>query len=831
MELDPPSRGKLQSAPPEFLNYSRDPEEERERERQFLITAAAALEQESAITPSNETCGECSWQGSLRSEGASSSVQNSSDQCANARRGECKATDCSFAHGFSELRSTDSFYKTQLCLFWLSGRVGSSCRHAHGEEELVQRSHSRLSPFGDALDIGLISSISTAPEGAMTESDISRSHSRASRASVAASCDSQRADEHTTLITKPSQLSTHTSRKNEKGLLTVVPRVNISSPVGRPRRNRNVNALGWSRAEHQQSQEQQKQEAYQQRSPPNEVFGGPVSFHPEDAHRKDSFSRDTTQRHPASVSHGPLVSFLSFGGPLEGLMVLLDPLGASASPACFTPACNCLVTLPQAKSRPWHPTCMIKEQQWSRLQQGSTEPILQCPTVFRFPMYWPLAATALTDAGSSGADAFGSPCFSQVAVSGQWLPRPPYPPSSKPYGLAWNSQPSPACFIPLGSAAIQADAQGGFMRKGGQQQQTKVVVSEGPVVAVGIQQPQDQQKQSEEGEQHRLLMIEIHVWHFSMSRRNHYELLKCIGEGAYGRAYLATDTNGNTVVAKVIDVGRVPQKERMACIDEVKLLAALDHPFIVRYLDSYVEGQSLHIVMSFCDGGDLAGLLRAREDQNAPLPEKQIIRWLAQLLMAVKYTHQNKIIHRDIKSQNIFIEKNNRLRLADFGISKALESTQAQAKTFIGTPYYLSPELCKGSPYGPSSDVWAVGCVAFEMATFRTPFHQAKNLADLCYRICNAEIRFPSRVPPTFFGFVLPLCHVFLVLCYIWCPTARASAAKILEMPMMQGASQLKGLCFASGRTQQLMLGEEEPTKCYDFFSKLSSRHKNGQDY
>ncbi|XP_026190198.1 serine/threonine-protein kinase Nek5 [Cyclospora cayetanensis] len=266
-----------------------------------------------------------------------------------------------------------------------------------------------------------------------------------------------------------------------------------------------------------------------------------------------------------------------------------------------------------------------------------------------------------------------------------------------------------------------------------------------------------------------------------MSRRNHYELLKCIGEGAYGRAYLATDTNGNTVVAKVIDVGRVPQKERMACIDEVKLLAALDHPFIVRYLDSYVEGQSLHIVMSFCDGGDLAGLLRAREDQNAPLPEKQIIRWLAQLLMAVKYTHQNKIIHRDIKSQNIFIEKNNRLRLADFGISKALESTQAQAKTFIGTPYYLSPELCKGSPYGPSSDVWAVGCVAFEMATFRTPFHQAKNLADLCYRICNAEI--PPI--PSFYSSEL---NRIIGQMLIRCPTARASAAKILEMPMMQAA-------------------------------------------
>ncbi|KAL8270930.1 hypothetical protein Esti_005142 [Eimeria stiedai] len=225
-----------------------------------------------------------------------------------------------------------------------------------------------------------------------------------------------------------------------------------------------------------------------------------------------------------------------------------------------------------------------------------------------------------------------------------------------------------------------------------------------------------------------------------MSKRGSYKLLECIGEGAYGRAYLALDENGNKVVAKVVDVAKVPQSERLACITEVKLLATLDHPFIVRYLDSYIEGQNLHIVMNFCDGGDLAGVIRKYKEKNERISEKQISRWLAQLLMAVKYTHSNRIIHRDIKSQNIFIEKDQRLRLADFGISKALESTQALAKTFIGTPHYLSPELCEGSPYGPPSDMWAVGCVAFEMVTFRTPFHAAKNLADLCFRICNAKV-------------------------------------------------------------------------------------------
>lgn len=268
---------------------------------------------------------------------------------------------------------------------------------------------------------------------------------------------------------------------------------------------------------------------------------------------------------------------------------------------------------------------------------------------------------------------------------------------------------------------------------------------------------------------------------FRMSRRGSYQLIKCIGEGAYGRAYLATDSQGNKVVAKVIDVGKVPHKERLACIQEVKLLATLDHPFIVRYIDSYLDGQNLHIVMNFCDGGDLADLIRSHEDRSEHLPEKQIIKWLTQLLMAVKYTHANRIIHRDIKSQNIFIEKNDRLRLADFGISKALESTMAQAKTFIGTPYYLSPELCEGSPYGPPSDVWAVGCVAYEMASFRTPFHAARNLPDLCYRICNAEV---APIPDCYSSELSEIVYRMLDRC----PKTRATAQEILETPMMQAA-------------------------------------------
>lgn len=266
-----------------------------------------------------------------------------------------------------------------------------------------------------------------------------------------------------------------------------------------------------------------------------------------------------------------------------------------------------------------------------------------------------------------------------------------------------------------------------------------------------------------------------------MSKAAQYKLLKCIGEGAYGRAYLATDPEGNKVVAKVIDVAKVPHEDRLTCIQECKLLAKLDHPFIVRYVASYIDDEKLHIVMNFCDGGDLSGLIREHEERKEHFKEKQIIKWLTQLLMAVKYTHSNHVIHRDIKSQNIFIERNSRLRLADFGISKALESTHANAKTFIGTPYYLSPELCQGSPYGPPSDMWAVGCVAYELTTFKTPFHSAKNLADLCFKICNAHIEpIPKIYSTELKDIIFSMLHR--------CPKKRATAAEILEKEPMQEA-------------------------------------------
>jgi NIMA (never in mitosis gene a)-related kinase len=99
------------------------------------------------------------------------------------------------------------------------------------------------------------------------------------------------------------------------------------------------------------------------------------------------------------------------------------------------------------------------------------------------------------------------------------------------------------------------------------------------------------------------------------------------------------------------------------------------------------------------------------------LSENQLILWFTQLLMALNYIHQNRIIHRDIKTSNIFITQAGNIKLGDFGISKVLINTNQKAFTLVGTPFYLSPEMCESKPYSFQSDMWSVGCVLFEMAS------------------------------------------------------------------------------------------------------------------
>ncbi|XP_009980405.1 PREDICTED: serine/threonine-protein kinase Nek1 [Tauraco erythrolophus] len=218
-----------------------------------------------------------------------------------------------------------------------------------------------------------------------------------------------------------------------------------------------------------------------------------------------------------------------------------------------------------------------------------------------------------------------------------------------------------------------------------------------------------------------------------------YIKVQKIGEGSFGKAILVkAKENGQQYVIKEINISMMSNKEREESRREVAVLANMKHPNIVLYRESFEENGCLYIVMDYCEGGDLFKKINAQK--GILFSEDQILDWFVQICLAVKHIHDRKILHRDIKSQNIFLTKDGTIQLGDFGIARVLNSTAELARTCTGTPYYLSPEICQNRPYNNKSDIWALGCVLYEMCTLKHAF-EAGNMKNLVLKIISG--RFP----------------------------------------------------------------------------------------
>ncbi|XP_058436350.1 serine/threonine-protein kinase Nek1 isoform X6 [Marmota monax] len=216
-----------------------------------------------------------------------------------------------------------------------------------------------------------------------------------------------------------------------------------------------------------------------------------------------------------------------------------------------------------------------------------------------------------------------------------------------------------------------------------------------------------------------------------------YARVQKIGEGSFGKAILVESTeDGRQYVIKEISISGMSSKEREESRREVAVLANMKHPNIVQYRESFEENGSLYIVMDYCEGGDLFKRINAQK--GILFQEDQILDWFVQICLALKHVHDRKILHRDIKSQNIFLTKDGTVQLGDFGIARVLNSTVELARTCIGTPYYLSPEICENKPYNNKSDIWALGCVLYEMCTLKHAF-EAGNMKNLVLKIISGS--------------------------------------------------------------------------------------------
>lgn len=185
--------------------------------------------------------------------------------------------------------------------------------------------------------------------------------------------------------------------------------------------------------------------------------------------------------------------------------------------------------------------------------------------------------------------------------------------------------------------------------------------------------------------------------------------------------------------------------DRKAALNEAKILKKMKHPNIVSAHDVYkTKSGRLHIVMEYVDGGDLNKIIKKRKDMlkncepDAYFQEEEIFDIFCQICLALVTIHEKKIIHRDVKSHNIFMTKDMVVKVGDFGIAKCLQSTKSRANTMVGTPYYFSPEMCMGHQYDTKSDVWSLGVLLFEMCFLSYPF-KGKNISQLINNITTGK--------------------------------------------------------------------------------------------
>lgn len=202
-----------------------------------------------------------------------------------------------------------------------------------------------------------------------------------------------------------------------------------------------------------------------------------------------------------------------------------------------------------------------------------------------------------------------------------------------------------------------------------------------------------------------------------------FQIGKELGKGAFGSVSIVTRiADSRTYAMKRVKISQLGTKERENALNEVRILASLKHPNIIGYKEAFFdeESKTLNIVMEFADDGDLDSKIQRHLKARTNFAESDIWSFLVQIVNGLKYLHDSRIMHRDLKCANIFLLKNGQLKLGDLNVSKIVKMGLAHTQT--GTPYYASPEVWADKPYDYKSDIWSVACVLYELCSLKPPF-------------------------------------------------------------------------------------------------------------
>ena len=218
-----------------------------------------------------------------------------------------------------------------------------------------------------------------------------------------------------------------------------------------------------------------------------------------------------------------------------------------------------------------------------------------------------------------------------------------------------------------------------------------------------------------------------------------FEILEKLGDGAYSVVYKVRRKEDSQIYAlKKVSLSNLSQKEKENSLNEVRILASVKSTFVIAYKEAFIDetDQSLCIVMEYADKGDLYQKITQFKKMGCLIDEVDIWRIFIQMTKGLKALHDLKILHRDLKSANIFLFSDGSAKIGDLNVSKVAYKGLGYTQT--GTPYYASPEVWRDEPYDMKSDIWSLGCVTFEMLTLYPPF-RAENMEKLYEKVIKCQ--------------------------------------------------------------------------------------------
>ena len=260
---------------------------------------------------------------------------------------------------------------------------------------------------------------------------------------------------------------------------------------------------------------------------------------------------------------------------------------------------------------------------------------------------------------------------------------------------------------------------------------------------------------------------------------NDFQIISKLGEGAYSTVYKVRRFQDNNIYAlKKVKLLNLSEKEKQNALNEVRILASVKSQFVISYKEAFFDEKdsTLCIIMEYADNGDLYQKIVEHKKSAKFFEEIDIWKIFIQLVKGLKALHELNILHRDLKSANVFLCTDGSAKLGDLNVSKVARKGLGYTQT--GTPYYASPEVWKDQPYDNKSDIWSLGCVLYEMITLRPPF-RAENMEGLYAKVIKGHVnRIPERFSQDLFTVVKILLQVS--------PEKRPSCEQILKSSIIR---------------------------------------------